>query len=408
MAATSQCRVCSAQVAEFLDFGRQPLADAFRAPDADSEEFFYNLAVGSCRGCQLVQLMREVPRGHMFHDGYPYRSSGSAVMRAHFARTAKRLLATELRGEDPFIVEIGSNDGVLLKTIAEARVRHLGMEPSGDAADVADADGITVRKEFFEESTALRVLEGYGQADVVYSANTFSHIPYVGSVLRGIKHLLAPAGVFIFEDPYFADIVAQTSFDQIYDEHFFLFTAQSVAAMASRWDLELVDAERLPTHGGEMRYSLAHTGSRHPSPAVAELLAEEGRTAPTAPASLDRFAANAERVRSELPETLRRIRADGGRVVGYGATAKSATVLNYCGIGPELVEFVCDTTPAKQGRLTPGTHIPVRGPEAFANPYPDYALLLAWNHAEEIMAKEQAFREAGGRWIRYVPEVGVF
>ncbi|MET9784458.1 class I SAM-dependent methyltransferase [Nocardiopsis alba] len=407
MARTSECRICSGLVTEFIDLGRQPLADAFRLPQSPEPEFFYRLAVGTCADCQMAQLMEEVPRERMFHEDYPYLSSGSTVMRAHFEGIATRLLETEMSSDDPFVVEIGSNDGVLLKTVAAAGVRHLGVEPSGGVADLAAAEGVSVRKDFFEESVAREILAEHGHADVIFSANTFSHIPYVDSVLRGIKALLGPDGVFVFEDPYFGDIVERTSFDQIYDEHFFFFTARSVARMAELSGMELVDVEHLPTHGGEIRYTLAHAGAREASEAVKLLMVEEERRELTSPATLARFVENVERVRTDLLAELRRIKERGERVVGYGATAKSATVLNFCGIGPDLVEFICDSTPAKQGRLTPGTHIPVRGPEEYRRAYPDYALLLAWNHAEEIMAKETEFQKAGGRWIRYVPEVSV-
>lgn len=404
---TSQCRVCSGTVEQFFDFGRQPLADAFVTPGRAEEEFFYRMAVGACRTCTMVQLMEEVPRQHMFHEDYPYVSSGSTVMRAHFEKTAERLLDTELTGPDPFVVEFGCNDGIMLKTLADRGVRHLGVEPSGGVADMAAAKGIRVRKTFFEESVARDIVAADGHADVIYAANTFSHIAYVDDIFRGVRELLAPTGVFVFEDPYFLEIVERTSFDQIYDEHFYFFAVRSVQEMAARHGLELVDVERLQVHGGEVRYTLAHPGARTPSPAVGELLAEEEARRLTHPDTLRGFGESVDRTRERLLALLRQIRDEGGRVVGYGATAKSSTVINYCGIGPDLVSFICDTTPAKQGRLTPGSHIPVREPGAFADPYPDYALLFAWNHADEIMAKEREFRQAGGRWIRYVPEVRV-
>jgi methylation protein EvaC len=408
MSKTSQCRVCSGTVHEFFDFGRQPLSDAFVVPGTDfRQEFFFRLATGVCEACTMVQLMEEVPRDRMFHESYPYYSSGSAYMRTHFEELAKRLLSTELAGDDPFIVEVGCNDGVMLKALAEAGVRHLGVEPSGGVADLAASKGIKVRKSFFEESTAKDILNTEGRADVIYAANTLCHIPYIGSILSGVAALLAPTGVFVFEDPYLADIVERTSFDQIYDEHFFFFTVRSVQAMAARYGLELVDVERLPVHGGEVRYTLAPAGARRPTAAVAGLLAEENAKRLADLATLERFGANVLKIREDLTSLLRRLRDSGKRVVGYGATAKSATVTNFCGIGPDLVPFVCDSTPTKQGRLTPGTHIPVRKPDAFAEPYPDYALLFAWNHADEIMAKEQAFRDAGGKWILYVPDVRI-
>lgn len=408
MSRTSHCRVCNGVVHEFFDFGRQPLSDCFLLPGSPVEkEFFFRLATGVCAECSMVQLTEEVPREHMFHQDYPYRSSGSAYMRVHFENFAKRLLATELGGDDPFVVEIGCNDGIMLRTLADAGVRHLGVEPSGGVADLAAAKGIRVRTAFFEEPTAAEIRAAEGHADVIYAANTLCHIPYIGSVFKGVAHLLAPNGVFIFEDPYLADIVERTSFDQIYDEHFFFFSVQSVRFMAARYGLELVDVERLPVHGGEVRYTLAHQGARRPTDAVAELLAEEKDKKISDLATLERFGENVLKIGKDLTTLLRDLKDSGKRVVGYGATAKSSMVTNFCGIGPELVEFVSDITPDKQGRLSPGTHIPVRPHEAFSDPYPEYALLFAWNHAEEIMEKEQKFREAGGQWILYVPDVRV-
>ncbi|MEU3722488.1 class I SAM-dependent methyltransferase [Streptomyces sp. NPDC031705] len=406
MSSKFHCRICAAPVQSFFDFGRQPLSDAFLPVDADlGQEFFFRLDVGVCESCTMVQLTEEVPRDRMFHEAYPYYSSGSAYMRTHFEDLAKRLLSTELTADDPFIVELGCNDGVMLKVIADHGVRHLGVEPSGGVADVAAEKGVRVRKSFFEEATAREILAEDGQADVIYAANTLCHIPY--SILPGVRALLKPTGVFVFEDPYLGDIVERTSFDQIYDEHFYFFTARSVREMARRSDLELVDVERLSVHGGEVRYFLAPAGQRRPSEAVAALIAEEEERGLADPATLRAFGERVLKIRDDLKALLERLRDEGRTVAGYGATAKSATVTNLCGIGPDLVPFICDTTPAKQGRLSPGTHIPVKPPTAFSESYPDYALLFAWNHAEEIMAKEQEFRDAGGKWILYVPDVHI-
>lgn len=403
---TTSCRICDGAVAEFLDLGRQPLSDAFRRPEETAPEFFYRLAVGVCETCTMVQLMEEVPREAMFHQDYPYVSQGSSVMRAHFRELAERFLATELTG-DAFIVELGCNDGTMLRAIASAGKRHLGVEPSGSVADLAAAAGVRVRKDFFEEATARDIRSTDGPADLIYAANTVCHIPYMDSILRGVTALLSDRGAFVFEDPYLGDIVAKTSFDQIYDEHFFLFSARSVDEMARRHGLELVDVERLPVHGGEVRYWLSRPGARTRTAAVSELLAEEASRELWSRVTLDAFATRVQKIRADLVALLTDLRSRGERVVGYGATAKSATVTNLCGIGPDLVEFICDTTPAKQGRLAPGSGIPVRPPAAFAEDYPGHALLFAWNHAEEIMAKEQAFRAAGGKWITYVPDVRV-
>jgi methylation protein EvaC len=404
---STACRVCGGALRQFLDLGMQPISERFLAPDDTAGEFFYPLAVGQCASCTMVQLVSEVPRHLMFHAEYPFYSGSSSAMREHFAEFARLLLATELTRPDALVVELGCNDGIMLGTVAQAGVRHLGFEPSAQVAEMARAAGVQVRVDFFEESTARQARAEHGPAAAIYAANTLCHIPYLDSVFLGVDALLDQDGVFIFEDPYLGDIVAKTSFDQIYDEHFYLFAAESVRAAADRFGFELVDVKRLPVHGGEVRYTLARKGARQPSAGVRQLLAEESATKLADPATLSAFAANVSRISGDLVETLTGLRAAGRRVVGYGATAKSATVTNFCGIGPELVSFISDTTPAKQNLVTPGMHIPVRPPEAFSDPYPDYALLFAWNHAGEIMAKEQAFREAGGRWLLYVPDVHV-
>ncbi|WP_395297501.1 methyltransferase domain-containing protein [Kitasatospora hibisci] len=407
MSATSQCRICGGAVHEFFDFGRQPLADAFVDPAGGAEEFFHRLAVAQCESCTMVQLLEDVPRERMFRTDYPYHSSGSTVMQQHFRATARHFLDTELLDPDAFVVEFGSNDGIMLDTVHRAGRRHLGVEPCKGVAEAAAAKGIRVRNAFFEESTAAEIAAADGPAQVIYAANTFSHISYVDSVFRGVDALLAPNGVFVFEDPYMADIVEQTSFDQIYDEHFYFFTVRSVQAMAAHYGFELVDVEHLAVHGGEIRYTVARRGARTPGPAVGLFLEREKAARITERDTLARFAAAVDRVRDDLRAVLERCKAEGATVAAYGATAKSATLTNYCGIGPELVSYVADSTPAKQGRLSPGSHIPVRSPEDFRADYPDYAVLFAWNHAEEIMAKEEGFRRAGGRWIVYVPEVKV-
>lgn len=406
-AGTARCRICGGVVESFFDFGRQPVSDSFVTPESAGSEFYFRLAAGICTSCTMVQLLEEVPREQMFHEEYPYRSSGSVVMNGHFENFARRLLESELTGGDPFIVEIGSNDGTMLRTIERAGVRHLGVDPSGQVTDVARAEGVRVRTDFFQESTAREIAASDGPADVIFSANTTSHIAYIDSVFQGVDALLADHGVLVLEDRYLGDIMEQNAFDQIYDEHFYLLSVSSVSSMARTFGFELVRAEPIPVHGGSMRYTIARPGKRPVSPSVARLLEQERTRGLASPATYQRFAEGVRRSCRELMSLLTDLRAQGHSVVGYGATAKSATVINYCGIGPELLPFICDSTPAKHGRLTPGTHIPVRPPAAFCDPYPDYALLFAWNHAEEIMAKERGFRESGGRWILYVPDVHI-
>lgn len=376
-------------------------------PDEAAKVPFFRLVVGLCTSCTMVQQLDEVPPSEMFRADYPYRASGSAVIRKHFEDVARWIISTVPDDENRFVVEIGSNDGVMLNTLSDAGVRHLGVDPAAGAGEVARAHGARVRTDFFDESTAADIREKEGPASLIFSANTISHISYLDSIFRGAELLLAPDGLFVFEDRYLADILRCVYFDQIYDEHFYLFSVRSVQALAARFGLELVDVEHLPLHGGSIRYTVARAGSRQPSPAVAEFLAQEKADGIADEATFVQFSEDINRIRTDLVTLLRDLRSDGRRVVGYGATSRSATVMNYCHIDSELLPMVCDSTPEKQGRLTPGSKVPVCPPEVFSHPYPDYALLFAWNHADEIMAKEQAFHEKGGRWILYSPKVHI-
>ncbi|MBL9140424.1 MAG: methyltransferase domain-containing protein, partial [Phycisphaerae bacterium] len=260
---------------------------------------------------------------------------------------------------------------------------------------------------FFSPETARAVRAEHGPADAVLAANVMCHIPTINQIAEGIAHLLKPEGVLAFEDPYLGDVLEQTTYDQIYDEHTFLFTVHSVNAIFGRVGLEVFRAEPQWTHGGSMRYFLCRKGVRPIEESVKRVLARERALGVGDAATYERFRAACEKQRDALVGILRKLRAEGARVVGYGATSKSTTIMNYCGIGPDLVEFITDTTPNKQGKVTPGSHVPVKPHADFAARYPEYALLFAYNHAQEIMEKEQAFAKSGGRWITYVPEVKI-
>lgn len=400
-----RCRCCGGVLEKVLDFGRMPLADRFVTPDEVADEYFFDLTVGMCTGCAMVQLINVPEPELIFRSDYPYRSSGSIRMAEHFAATARTLAARELTGQDPFVVELGSNDGVMLRVLAEEGIRHLGVEPSAGLVELSARRGVRSVAAFFDHDLALRIRADHGRANLIYAANTMCHIADIGSVLSGIDALLTDDGALVFEDPYLGDILRGTAFDQIYDEHVFYFTLRSAQRMLAPHGLEVSHVEPLDVHGGELRYTVTRRGRRPVDTTVTSLLAAEDDAELTDPAALASFRRRVEETRERLPTLLRELRSAGRRVVGYGATAKSATVTNYCGITPELIEFVCDSTPAKQGRLTPGAHLPVVAPETFSAHYPDHAVLFAWNHATEIIGNESAFAAGGGQWIVYVPEV---
>lgn len=401
----SACLVCKAPIEPFISFGKMPIANGFLRPEEFASEYFFELTTAFCRACGMVQLGNQVERERMFHENYAFFSSTSARMAQHFKAFADQVKQRYL-SSDPFVVEIGSNDGIMLQHFAGAGIRHLGIEPSENVARVGMDKGIRTVCRFFDASLAKEIVAEDGQADAFLGANVMCHIPDLHSVAAGIRLLLKPKGVLMFEDPYLGDIVEKTSYDQIYDEHAFYFSVGSVSHLFGEHGLEVIDVQPQPTHGGSMRYVIAHRGAHPVSPAVRAQRAKESALALEAPETYVRFRKNVERSRDELMRLLRDLRKQGRRVVGYGATSKSTTVTNYCGITPELVEFISDTTPIKQGKFSPGVHIPVRPYAEFTAKYPERALLFAWNHAEEIMAKEGAFRAAGGKWIVYVPKVG--
>ena len=391
-----------------MSFGRMPIANGFLRPDGTENEYFFELAPAFCEACGMFQLLEQPDPQKMFHEQYAFYSSTSRYMQAHFEAFADAAINTVLAGRDnPFVVELGSNDGIMLRHFKERGVRHLGIEPSANVADVARTQGISTISAFFDRRLANEIATDQGSADAILAANVMCHIADLPGVAAGVQRLLKADGVFVFEDPYLGDMITKTSYDQIYDEHVFISSATSVQRAFARFGLELVDVMPQITHGGSMRYTLAPRGSREVSKKVNEQLAKETALGLDLAETYVQFKANCENSRAALMRTLERLRSQQKRVVGYGATSKSTTVINYCGITPAHLEFISDTTPIKQGSLSPGAHIPVKAYDEFTKSYPDYALLFAWNHAAEIREKETGFVGAGGRWIVYVPEVAI-
>ena len=402
------CRVSGAPLTKVLDFGMQPLGNGFLEANDLGQEYFFPMEIGYSEVSMMLQLIEQPAPEKMFHDHYAFYSSTSNFMGQHFKQFANHVIQSSyLTKENPFVVELGCNDGIMLKNFAEQGIRHLGIEPSLNVAQEANKLGVRTRSEFFSESLADTIVSEEGQADAFLAANVMCHIPDIVGVVKGIKKLLKPTGVVMFEDPYLGDVVAKTSYDQIYDEHVFLFSALSIQYLFGLVGMELIDLLPQKTHGGSMRYVLGHKGAHPVKDAVTQIIAKEKAQGLDSLATFVKFRANVEKSKLDLVTLLKDFKSKGKKVAGYAATSKSTTVLNYCGIGPDLIEYICDTTPIKQGKLSPGAHIPVVPYETFKNNPPDYALLLAWNHAEEIMAKEKEYVAGGGKWIVHVPEVAV-
>jgi len=384
------------------------LGNGFLFPDQFDEEHFYSLQVGFSEKSMMFQLIDQPAPEQMFHENYAFFSGTSKYMERHFCEFAQQVMGSDhLKNDDPFVVELGCNDGIMLKNFAQSNLRHLGIEPAKNVAAVANEQGVRTISEFFAEDVAKRIVENDGQADAILAANVMCHIPDIRDVVTGIRTLLKPTGVIMFEDPYLGDVIRKISYDQIYDEHTFLFSAHSIQYLFGLYDLELVNVFPQKTHGGSMRYQLSHAGAFPISESVSRLLDQEKALGLHSVLTYSNFREEVAQSRNDLVNLLQDLKSQGKRIAGYGATSKSTTILNYCNIGPDLIEYISDTTPIKQGKFTPGMHIPVKPYDAFASNPPDYAVLFAWNHAEEIMAKEQGFMKAGGRWIVHVPKAGI-
>ncbi|MFH1798614.1 MAG: class I SAM-dependent methyltransferase [Candidatus Omnitrophota bacterium] len=404
----TKCWACGFGVKSFMSFGQMPIANGFLFKKQFEDEYFFEMETAFCPNCFMFQLVNQPDREQMFNENYAFFSGTSRMMGEHFEQFANCVVEDYLREEvNPFVVEIGSNDGIMLKHFADRGIRHLGIEPSGNVARIARERGINTIVDFFDKNLAERIVSEYGQADAYIAANVMCHIPYIKSIAEGIKILLKPDGIVVFEDPYLGDVIQKTTYDQIYDEHTFLFSVCSIQRLFNQYDMEIIHVEPQETHGGSMRYIIANKGVKPVRESVEKQLEFERKLGLTKLETYEIFKKNCEKYRVDLIALLNDIRSQGKTIAGYAATSKSTTIINWCGITREHLDYICDTTPIKQGKYSPGKHISVRPYEEFKKNYPDYALLFAYNHEKEIMAKEQEFMKQGGKWITYVPEIKI-
>src|SRR3989475_5212770 len=300
----SKCLICQAETEPFLSFGKMPLANGFLTSDQFRNEYFFELVVAFCPNCCMVQLSEQPSREKMFTPHYAYFSSTSTSMATHFEKFAHQVIADYLPPHDPFVVEIGCNDGILLEHFAQVGIRHLGIEPSANVAQVAVNKGLHTLQRYFDEDLAREIVTEYGQADAVLGANVMCHIPYLHSVVAGIKVLLKPGGVLVFEDPYLGDILEQTSYDQMYDEHAFYFSVTSVRYLFQWHVLEVVAVRPKNVHRGSVGYVVAHEGARKVSAAVMEQVEKEKALGLEQPETFEGFRRRTERSREELMTLL--------------------------------------------------------------------------------------------------------
>ncbi|MCL5018363.1 MAG: class I SAM-dependent methyltransferase [Candidatus Pacearchaeota archaeon] len=403
------CHVCNKDnLQEIISFGDMPVANAFlKKEDLQKPEFKYEMKVGFCEDCKMVQLVNIVPYDKYIipdTDGirnYAFFSSTSKSMTEHFAGMAKDIEDRFLDSNSQ-VMEIGSNDGIMLQAFKKNKV--LGIEPSHNVAKIAADKGIDTMTEFFSEKLSEKISKERGKFKTIATTNVFLNIIDVHDFLRGTYNLLDKKGVFITEDPYIQNILSQKAYDQIYDEHIWYFSLHSLENLLNMNGMEIFDAEKQDVHGGSMRVYSCKKGDYKLTDRVKKYFEEEKENKIDTEIPYKRFADEVKVSKEKLSELLAHLKNERKRIVGYGASSKGTIVCNYCDIGTETLEYIADAK-HKVGKFSPGKHIPiVSQEEVFRKDNPDYALLFIPNHLKEVVGKEKKFLEQGGRFITHWPE----
>jgi SAM-dependent methyltransferase len=407
--AAACCRLCGSPLSRtFVDLGMSPLCETFLAAgELDRMEPYFPLHVLVCDGCFLVQLKEYVSPERIFRE-YAYFSSYSTSWVAHAKAYCASITQRLGLGPQSLAVELASNDGYLLQHFPPLGVPVLGIEPAINVAKVAIDKGIPTRTDFFGRRLAGELVAEGLEADLIIGNNVLAQVPDLNDFVAGMVRLLKPEGVITLEFPHLERLIAENQFDTIYHEHFSYFSLVTIERMALRHGLKLIDVEELPTHGGSLRVYLAHARSaREPAPSVASLLARERRLGYERPETYASFSEQVKRTKRSLLSLLIAAKEEGKTICGYGAPGKGNTLLNYCGIGRDFLDFTVDRNPYKHGRFTPGMHIPILPVEEIDLAKPDYLLILPWNLKREIIAQMAHIGRWGGKFIVPIPEAHI-
>jgi novobiocin biosynthesis protein NovU/D-mycarose 3-C-methyltransferase len=402
----THCRTCdSKNLRLILDLGSTALANDFLDPaEVANYKTSLPLRVVLCQDCSLVQLADTVdPK--VLYSRYAYITSTSRTMDAHLNDQSANLLSVGHFGARPKVLEIASNTGVFLKKFKERGGEVLGVEPAGNICEVAIKSGIPTRSEFFNAANARKIKAEWGTADLILGRHVFAHIDDLCDLLAGLEAISHPETLIAFEVPYLVDFFERTEYDTIYHEHLSYISVRALEALVKDSPFALSRIDHYQIHGGSILFHLRHRSSKtavHES--VAKALEVERRMKLAEPNTWRRFTEKVEHVRTALPALIRNLKSQGKRIIGYGASAKGNTLLNTCGLGTKELDFIIDNTPFKQNKVAPGSWLPIRPPEALLGEQPDFALLLAWNFAPEIVGRETDYQKRGGRFIVPIPE----
>lgn len=379
-----------------------PIANGFLKKKDFKKEYFFNLSVSFSEKISLFQLDEHPNPNKMFHKGYPFYTSSSNYMKYHFKKYAEWAKKKFLHKDKCKIIEIGSNDGTFLKNFNKKNFDVLGFEPSKNVSDIANFNKIQSVNKFFNRKNLSQAQKFIGKTDIIFGANVVCHIPDLIEFIKTADILLSSNGKIIFEEPYLGSMYNKTSYDQIYDEHIFIFSISSIKKIFEMFDFEIIDAISQNTHGGSMRYVLQRKRSSNVNKKIKLMIENEKRkNIDSLKGALD-FKKNCEISKERLLEKLFKIKKQKKRICGYGATSKSTTILNYCDIGPDIIDCIFDTTPDKIGKFSPGKHIPISNHKFFSEKFYDYSFLFAWNHKNEIEKKEKKYLKSGGKWITHL------
>ena len=396
-----KCKLTDKEIKPFMSFGKMPLANGFLDKDEIKSEYFFEMEVGFSENLSLFQLNEHPKPEKMFNKTYPFYTGSSELMKIHFKKYADWIKAEFLKSNSK-LIEIGSNDGTFLSNFKNSSIDYVGFEPSENVATKAKENNIKTINVFFNFEN-VKILKNYiNNTDVICASNVICHIPNLKNLILSINELLSKKGFFIFEEPYLGSMFEKISYDQIYDEHIFMFSINSIKKIFYLYDLELIDILPQPTHGGSMRYVIARKNEHRISERVVEGLLIEKKNNLDNLESCLKFKKNCEKSKDKIISILEKFKNEGKQICGYAATSKSTTILNYCNLDKNTINFICDTTKEKIGKFSPGVHIPIVSTSHFHKNLPDVAYLFAWNHRKEIFAKEKNFINNGGKWVSHV------